>query len=448
MPDDRIALEKKFWQWMKEKYATGKTEASVKGIDLTPFWEYFWATQLSPDERKLADERSNEEKSKERYLEYQKAGGFLDFTEWLDSGEITIEEEQAAIDFINRALPWGEYQVNREFFSDKHRKAAIEDIRDRLFGQNLYYGARQTISELPSQIINAVGNYWASIPVAEQKRIEAEQKRIEAEQKRWEATQQAEQKQLQQQAQDITQQRQWLPLGAGGTKEQQVNIAYQAIQKLKTQMQTAPDYLKNEMGAQISQLESAISQTVEQIRGQARRNTEEELYPKGWREEIPGQAAEWFGEKYGVSPERVGGLAAQYMGNPDAEMFSELTLEEKQDLASVGLSVSGRPPRPPTPESYNPPGFEDIDVKGPERWKSWFQSRYPTIAREFMGKGEAEWTGDISSGKWETPRTKETWADFLQKERERLKSEYYKKSPYERGERPEAFAPRIRTVKF
>ena len=40
------------------------------------------------------------------------------------------------------------------------------------------------------------------------------------------------------------------------------------------------------------------------------------------------------------------------------------------------------------------------------------------------------------------------WAEFLRAKRPKIKEEWYKLSPYERGERPSAFAPRIAKVAF
>ena len=75
------------------------------------------------------------------------------------------------------------------------------------------------------------------------------------------------------------------------------------------------------------------------------------------------------------------------------------------------------------------------EVPQTERWQDWFRSRYPRIIEQFEVKPEAE-------------RTEKGWAEYLKRKKPEIKEQYYKQTPYERGERPSAFAPRIQTVGF
>jgi len=97
----------------------------------------------------------------------------------------------------------------------------------------------------------------------------------------------------------------------------------------------------------------------------------------------------------------------------------------------------------PTPEplEYGPAleemrlGFRE-EMPRTERWRDWFRSRYPRMIEQFEAKvPEAE-------------RKEETWAEHLRKRRPEIREEWWRLTPYERGERPSAFAPRIQTVGF
>ncbi|KKN57540.1 hypothetical protein LCGC14_0560860 [marine sediment metagenome] len=62
-------------------------------------------------------------------------------------------------------------------------------------------------------------------------------------------------------------------------------------------------------------------------------------------------------EVTGTDPSRIGGLAVQYAGNPEAPQFANLTMEEHQALTRTALELGGfgggeepaRPTAPPTP---------------------------------------------------------------------------------------------------
>jgi len=82
------------------------------------------------------------------------------------------------------------------------------------------------------------------------------------------------------------------------------------------------------------------------------------------------------------------------------------------------------------------PAFEEMrtGLAGPQPWKDWFERMYGTLIRRYKGV-EAE-------------PTEETWAEYLRTQKARLREEWYGAGAYQRGERPSAFAPKIRTVAF
>ena len=88
------------------------------------------------------------------------------------------------------------------------------------------------------------------------------------------------------------------------------------------------------------------------------------------------------------------------------------------------------------------PGLENLrqsfigEVPQTERWRNWFRSRYPRLIEQFTAKTPEE------------ERAPETWADFLKGRRTGIREQFASLSPFERGERPSTFQPRITTVGF
>jgi len=105
---------------------------------------------------------------------------------------------------------------------------------------------------------------------------------------------------------------------------------------------------------------------------------------------------------------------------------------------------------PPQPEYARAFEEERVGLGGPQPWKSWFESQYPSLVSRFratlpkmvpsaypgMYPGEAE------------EQIEETWAETLRKRRPELREEYATRYPFGMGGRPWAFAPRIQTVGF
>ena len=115
-----MTIKDRFWKWMKDTYQVGLVEASVKSMDISPYWNYFLATQLSPEERKGIDTRAPTptgeegrpmtqwpyEKTEKRqaYEDYRAAGGPLDYYAWLEAGEPTALEVGAANEWLEYYL--------------------------------------------------------------------------------------------------------------------------------------------------------------------------------------------------------------------------------------------------------------------------------------------------------------------------------------------------------
>ena len=80
--------------------------------------------------------------------------------------------------------------------------------------------------------------------------------------------------------------------------------------------------------------------------------------------------------------------------------------------------------------------FEDIraTLTGSRPWRRWFESRYSSLVRQYRG-APAE-------------QTEVGWTAFLKKRKPELKEEFFGLSPFQRGERPSAFAPKVRSVRF
>ena len=348
---------------------------------------------------------------------YREGGGLLGYYEWLDAGTPTITEERASLAWMSRTDIWLSSLVDlgedKGGISEAEYDVVWGDLYDRLFGQGKYVGARQTVIELPSAIRSDVERYWTSLPVTAQR-----------------------------EAQEIAQQQAQFPLYARGTQSDQINAGMLAIENLRTQLSAAPSYLQATMRSQITALESSINQLRGSAKLEARQQTEaqgqtrEQIRIREEARQEPGTTAQRFAEKYGMSPESAKSTGYYYYLNPEAPAYSNLTLEQKQDLAQVGVEAAGAPPKPTPPPPYNAPeSFGQLGETGSPVWKSWFARYYPSIASQFQEKPEEE-------------RTETSWMTSLSKERARIREEFARQSPYSRGERPGAYQPRIKTVQF
>ncbi len=100
-----------------------------------------------------------------------------------------------------------------------------------------------------------------------------------------------------------------------------------------------------------------------------------------------------------------------------------------------------RAQRPVIPEPFEDfgPGLEELrtgfDIPQTERWRDWFRSRYPRLIEQFRAKPKEK-------------QTEQTWAEFLKKRKPELREQFARLTPFQRGERPGVFAPKITTVNF
>ena len=84
-------------------------------------------------------------------------------------------------------------------------------------------------------------------------------------------------------------------------------------------------------------------------------------------------------------------------------------------------------------------GFEQArPTTGPQRWKDWFRSQFSRELGQFQATTELESLG--------AEQVEESWAEFLKRRRPQLREQFFRQSPFERGERPQVFAQKIKTV--
>ena len=104
----------------------------------------------------------------------------------------------------------------------------------------------------------------------------------------------------------------------------------------------------------------------------------------------------------------------------------------------------------PRPEYRRAFTQELMGLTGPEPYKEWFSSRYPSIVAEFQAtipKMEQRYWPGLMPGEVKE-EVEKTWAEYLKAEMPRRREEYTTQYPFGIGGRPWAFAPRIQTVKF
>jgi len=350
------------------------------------------------------------------WQEYQAQGGRQSLYDWIDSGMPAAAEEQAASAWMDRLFSYLEQQYNSGLISESEANVILSDMAGRLSGSGKYAGKRQTTMDLPSTIRSDVERYTEQI-ATEPARL-AEQRRQEQEAKVRQAAQ--------------------LPLGAGGNITQQIAAGRTAIRNLQGQLTYAPDYLQDTIRGQIATLQRDVNQLWQTEKSRAGERAQVAGLIEEPAPEIDyGTMTREFAARYDMSPQAALQTGMRYQANPEAPEFAGLSLEEKGDLAWVGMEYAQGAATRSRPEPYEPPGYKEIEpeVSGPPLWKSWFAQTYPSIAWEFGEKPIEQ-------------RTEETWAAFLEKEREKLRTEFAKQSPYRRGERPSAYQPKIKTVGF
>ncbi len=88
------------------------------------------------------------------------------------------------------------------------------------------------------------------------------------------------------------------------------------------------------------------------------------------------------------------------------------------------------------PEPFEPfqPG-RSKGVSGAPSWQRWFENKYSGIVRQFQEREPRE-------------RTEEAFGTLLGQQTEKEREQWWRQGSFQRGERPSAFAPRIRTVDF
>lgn len=153
-----------------------------------------------------------------------------------------------------------------------------------------------------------------------------------------------------------------------------------------------------------------------------------EEYPT-WREEEERKAAR-------VARERAKRLEERY-----AERMEAL----RQRLL-YGQAWGGIQPQP----RYRP-GFQQMmgGLAGARPYLDWFESMFPSLVREFEATLPT-YKGFITArgAAREAEEIGETWADWLRGKRKEVRERWYSLSPWQRGERPGYFAPRIQTLSF
>lgn len=105
---------------------------------------------------------------------------------------------------------------------------------------------------------------------------------------------------------------------------------------------------------------------------------------------------------------------------------------------------------PPRPEYGRAFEEERAGLGGPQPWRSWFESQYPSLVSRFkatLPRMEQRFYPGLTPREAER-QIEETWAERLRKRKPELREEYATRYPYGMGARPWAMAPRIQTVGF
>jgi len=82
-------------------------------------------------------------------------------------------------------------------------------------------------------------------------------------------------------------------------------------------------------------------------------------------------------------------------------------------------------------------------LEGPPGYLKWFESNFSSFLRRYMGTLPKRLKGVIGPG-----MERIGWWQWLQRQEPELRQEWYGLGPAQRGERPWAYAPRIREVQY
>jgi len=120
------------------------------------------------------------------------------------------------------------------------------------------------------------------------------------------------------------------------------------------------------------------------------------------------------------------------------DVFETLSPEEQQKRMWEQEDIRRGYTTTVTP--WTAPEFKDVLPTLPSsNFRNWFRQRYPAIVREF----KSELTGEQPLKEVEA-----RWAALLKRKTPELREEYEALPYWERGERPQVFQPRIKTVQW
>lgn len=121
-------------------------------------------------------------------------------------------------------------------------------------------------------------------------------------------------------------------------------------------------------------------------------------------------------------------------------------LRERYEQLMGGQVWGGIQPQP----RYRPAFFEAMGGLGGARpYLDWFESRFPSLVFEFESTLKT-YKGFRGAGfaAREAGKIEESWADWLKGTQKRERERWFSLSPWQRGERPSLFAPRVATMSF
>ncbi|MCH8937102.1 MAG: hypothetical protein IIB90_15410 [Gemmatimonadetes bacterium] len=136
------------------------------------------------------------------------------------------------------------------------------------------------------------------------------------------------------------------------------------------------------------------------------------------------------------------GIPASGLADLDERVQSvELTSEQVNAFISQREDIlERRQRRQPEPFTEFAPAFEEMrtgfagEMPPTERWRDWFRSKFPRLIEQFKGQVPEE------------ERREKGWREFLARQRPEIREQWWRLSPFQRGERPQAFQPRIQTL--
>ena len=391
---------------------SGATRSAAGGERLSP--EQFGGEPLKEDEGAQL---------RQLWSEYRRNGGVLTFNEWLDSGQMTIAEETAAKAWIDRLETSLQPQIQAGTMSQEEADSLVTDMGNQLYGIDTHAGNRKLVHELPARVLSGVKQFVESLPVIEQRRIEEEEKlalEAKAEQERQFAA--------------TIQQQGILPLGAGGTPQQQVVAGEKAIQQLQTQLgATTGDFQRDVIKDQIRLLQGGVEEI---------RRTAGELVAQEARKKLPSNKLTRIARELGMTrrdlqiemslPEHLSRINSRQRAVIKQEMGGAAVGFESR--GEVGRRIRER-------EVFEPPSFDELNISREPRFRQLFASSFPSIARKFSKLPIAQRRGGPLTG---GVTGAETWAQLLKREtkriREDISDESFRRSGFQ--------APRLKTVRF